>query len=143
MATIDGKTVVYAGGVWDLLHVGHLAFLEEAKKLGGWLIVGVLPDDVVKAWKRDPVIPYMERVRMLRALRIVDEVVKQEERGALGTLKKFPHVDICVHGDDVGEDYRGIEYMRSRGKRGHLIPYYLWQSTTEIIERVRRLYGDG
>jgi len=70
------RVVVYTSGNWDLFHIGHLNFLERAKKLGDFLVVGVGTDEsVVECRGRSPIIPFEQRCQIIRALRCVDWVV--------------------------------------------------------------------
>jgi len=130
---------VYAYVVADLLHLGHLKALQQAKALGGYLIVGVLTDEAVVAYKRWPVIPFEERLELVANLKCVDEVVRQDTLDPTENLKKLD-VDIVVHGDDWDEDFPGAAYMRSIGKRAIRTAYYKGQSTTEIIEKISEIY---
>ena len=130
-------TVIYAYVVGDLLHIGHLRCLQQAKALGDYLIVGVLTDIATEAYKRKPIIPFEERLELVKNLKCVDEVVKQDGVDPAETIKKLDTVpDILVHGDDWGEDFPGAGYMRSIGKEAIQTKYYKGQSTTLIIEKV-------
>lgn len=71
---------VYCVGVFDLLHVAHVRFLEDAKRLGDRLIVGVHSDEFVSSYKRKPVIPYEQRVEMVASLKCVDKVIEVRGR---------------------------------------------------------------
>jgi len=135
-------TTVYAYVSGDLTHVGHKRALEQAKALGDYLIVGVITDDGIEAYKRRPVIPFQERLEMIAALKCVDKAVKQEYLDPVPNLKKYKP-DIVVHGDDWKNDFPGAEYMRSIGKRALRTKYYASQSTTQIIEEIRRRVGEG
>lgn len=131
---------VYAFVVGDLFHIGHLNALKQAKALGDYLIVGVLTDEAVKAYKREPVIPFWERATIIAGFEgIVDEVMLQDELDPTANLRKLGDVDIVVHGDDWGEDFPGAEYMRSIGKKAIRIKYYKWRTTTGIIEKIQCL----
>lgn len=128
-------TTVYAFGVFDMLHVGHLNLLEQAKAFGDRLIVGVVTDEVAK-WKHvKPVIPYEDRKRLVAGLRIVDAVVEQHEFDPTNTVQKLG-VDVLVHGDDWPDDFPGKEYMESIGKITKTVPYYPFESTTMIKSRL-------
>lgn len=70
-----GTTKVYVDIVGDLFHAGHVDFLKKARSFGDYLIVGVLADDVVEGYKRQPVLSLDERVKMVAACRYVDEVL--------------------------------------------------------------------
>ena len=130
-------TIVYAYVVCDLFHIGHERFLEKAKNLGDWLIVGVLTDKAVEAYKRTPVIPFEERLEIVKGKRCVDRVMKQDALDPTENLRGLGKVDIVVHGDDWGEDFPGAAYMRSVGKKAVRLPYYQGQSTTAIIKKIR------
>lgn len=130
--------VVYTGVVADLLHIGHKRCLEQAKALGDYLIVGVLPDGVASKWKRSPIIPFEERMEMVLALKCVDEVVRQDSVDATENLRRI-QPDIFTHADDWGEFFPGRDYMLSIGKKVILTKYTPGISTTGIIEKIRRM----
>jgi len=133
----DKGTIVYAYVSGDLLHAGHLSLLGKAKSLGDWLIVGVITDKGVAAYKRKPVIPFEERIKLIGSLKCVDRVIKQESVDPTENLKKLD-IDILVHGDDWPKDYPGSAYIRSIGKKAVRVPYYPHQSTSKIISQIRR-----
>ena len=97
--------VVLVHGVWDLLHVGHLAHLERAAKMG-YLVVSVVADKFVT--KRKPIYGETARVRLLRSLRCVDQVVLCKAPGPEALISKL-HPDIYVR----GSDYMGKEMPES------------------------------
>jgi len=132
---------VYAYIVGDLLHIGHLNALRQAKELGNYLIVGVVSDAGVEAYKRTPIIPLEERIEIIRHCDYVDAVVVQRTVDPIDNLKKI-QPDIVVHGDDWEEDFPGAAYMRSIGKRAVSTEYYQGQSTTEIIAKIQGLGKD-
>ena len=127
---------VYAYVVGDLLHRGHRQALRQAKALGDYLIVGVLTDEAVEAYKRKPIIPLDERLEGIEELPYVDEVIVQHSLDPTENLKKLD-VDIVVHGDDWSEDFPGADYMRSIGKQAIRTKYYPHQSTTKIIKKIQ------
>jgi len=132
--------VVYAYVVGDLLHIGHLKALQQAKALGDRLIVGVITDEGVEDYKRKPVIPFEERVALINALKCVNGVIRQETVDPTDNLKSLKP-DILVHGDDWDEDFPGAKYMRSIGKQVVRTKYYPHQSTTKIIEEITYRYS--
>jgi len=95
-----GQTVVFAGGVWDLFHVGHLRFLQKAKSYGDILIVAVSTDELVHRYKGVyPAFSFDERCEIVEALECVDFVVGQNELASVELLKVLD-VDVFVTGDD-------------------------------------------
>ena len=134
------KVYAYVSG--DLIHVGHLRALQQAKALGDYLIVGVITDGGIEAYKRLPVIPFCERLEMIAHLDCVDLAVKQEGIDPVPNLKRY-EPDIIVHGDDWSYDFPGAEYMRSIGKRVMRTRYFEGQSTTKIIEGIKQRVIEG
>lgn len=130
-------TVVYIYVCADLLHVGHLRAMQQAKALGDYLIVGVITDEGIAAYKHWPIIPFEERIELIANLKCVDEVVRQEGVDPTENLKKLD-VDILVHGDDWDEDFPGAAYMRSIGRKVIRTRYYPGQSTTMIIKKIKQ-----
>lgn len=131
------RVVVYAFVVGDLLHVGHLRALQQAKALGNHLIVGVISDEAASAYKRRPIIPFEERVELIANLKGVDEVMRQDKIDPTENLKKLD-VDILTHGDDWDANFPGTEYMGRIGKKAIRTKYYPYQTTSKIIEKIRR-----
>ena len=135
--------VIYAYVVGDLLHVGHLRALEQAKALGTYLIVGVLTDNAVRAYKRDPIIPFEERIELIENLRCVDIALPQEDVDPTENLRALD-VDVVVHGNDWDDDFPGAAYMRGIGKEAIRTQYFDGQSTTKIIEGIyERFQGNS
>lgn len=141
MATRAQK-VGYAFVVCDLFHVGHLKFLRAAKEYCDYLIVGVLTDEAVRAYKRKPVIPLNERVEIVRALRCVNKVVIQNGRDPTETMKKLVEegrtLSFLFHGDDWAV-IPGTEYIESMGGQLIKLTYYQPTTTTKIIAKIRSL----
>jgi len=139
----------YAFVVADLLHYGHLNFLRECKKHCDFLIVGVYIDDLVASYKRRPIIPYEERLELVKELKIVDLVVAVYDRDCTPELKKLAEegwkVDFLFHGDDWSVDdpdlKKSKEYIESIGGRLIQPKYYAERSTTGIINEIIRRYG--
>lgn len=136
------RVVVYAYVAGDLVHVGQRRALQQAKNLGDYLIVGVITDDGIEAYKRRPVIPFCERLEMIQHLDCVDLAVKQESLDPVPNLIKY-QPDIVAHGDDWEIDFPGAEYMRSIGKKALRTKYYGGQSTTKIIEGIKQRIIQG
>lgn len=102
------KVIGYTTGVFDLFHIGHLNILKNAKKYCDYLIVGVSTDDVVLQNKnKKPVIPFEERVEIVKSIKYVDKVVPQEDYSAEYKINKVKelHANILF----VGSDWQGTE----------------------------------
>lgn len=133
---MSNSKTVYVDGVFDLLHVGHLNFLKEAKKLGNRLLVGVVLDRDASSYKRPPIIPYDQRYEMINNLEIVDKTVP----AVLHLTRDFiseNSIDIVVHGDDDEQE----EFFKVPREMGIMryIPYYQKTSTTKIIHKIMEL----
>ena len=134
------QRIVFAAGVFDILHVGHIRYLEKAKELGDYLIVGVLTDDGAAAYKERPIMPFEERFEIVEALRCVDEVVRQEDTDPTETLKVLKEhtlmPQILVRATDVEGDPPGTEFMKENGGQVVKVPYTWELSSTKIKERI-------
>ena len=133
------RTVV-TFGVWDLLHVGHVRFLERARGLGDFLVVGVPMDAVVKEDKGQvPIVPTDQRVAMLWALRCVDHVKVYGMLDFLPVLEDFRPTELAV-GQDWGGEPRHLEAMRWCKENGCRVTRLLRTegvSTSGLVERIR------
>lgn len=121
MANKDGrKKIVLASGVFDLLHLGHVRFLEEAKKLGGRdseLIVIIARDNTVKATKgRKPVMSENQRRVLVESLKVVDEAVLGFEKFDLGDVIDRVKPDIIALGYDQAEMERATKAYVNKHK---------------------------
>lgn len=132
-------TVVYIPGVWDLLHVGHLHILGQARDLGDRLVVGVPSDAVVEEDKGSPpVITLQDRVRMLQALRCVTLVIPYHKLEFLTHLE-WVRPQVLVVGEQWGTLQRhkdAEEWMANHGGRVVMVSRYPNESTTDIKRRV-------
>ncbi|MFT5113022.1 MAG: glycerol-3-phosphate cytidylyltransferase [Parasphingorhabdus sp.] len=131
--------VVYTVGTFDLLHVGHLALLEQCRTLGDRVIVGVASDCVVNSYKPNvPVIPLDQRMEMLRSLRCVDSVRPYYELEYVSACKEL-EIDIFVIGEDWGHKPHNIaveSYLESKGKKVVQVFYNPRTSSTRIKKNV-------
>jgi D-glycero-beta-D-manno-heptose 1-phosphate adenylyltransferase len=136
----SGKTVVFTNGVFDLLHPGHVRYLETARSLGDALIVGLNADASVRRNKGPsrPVTPEGERAEVLAALASVDAVVIFAEDTPAEIVRAL-QPDILVKGADWPADQIvGRDTVEARGGRVVLVPVEAGHSTTTIVERVRQ-----
>ena len=136
-----GKRIVFTNGVFDLLHPGHLRYLQHARSLGDALIVGLNSDRSVRANKGPdrPVNTEDERAEVLAALACVDAVVIFDEdtpRSLIAAVQP----DILVKGADWAEDaIVGRDIVEARGGRVVRVTIEPGYSTTAILERIKRI----
>jgi len=138
------KTVVFTNGVFDLLHVGHLRYLQQARALGDALIVGLNSDESVRQIKGPgrPITAEGERAEILEALACVDGVVIFGE-AAPHELIAALQPDVLVKGADWAADaIVGRDIVEKRGGRVVRVPIELGHSTTALVEK-RRRYSSG
>ena len=138
-----GKTIVFTNGVFDLLHVGHLRYLQQARDLGGALLIGLNSDRSVRQIKgpERPLTIESERAEVLEALRCVDAVVIFDEPTP-GDLIAVIQPDVLVKGADWAENaIVGREIVEARGGRVVRVPLEPGHSTSGIIAKIRRPHG--
>jgi len=130
---------VYTVGTFDLLHIGHLDLLEYCKTLGDKFVVGVASDEVVASYKRNvPVIPLAQRMRMLKSLACVDDVVSYDKLEYVTQCKEVD-ADIFVIGEDWGKKPHNIaveKYLKSKGAKIVQVSYNPQTSSTKIKQNV-------
>jgi rfaE bifunctional protein nucleotidyltransferase chain/domain len=132
--------VVFTNGVFDLLHPGHVRYLQDARALGDALIVAVNSDRSVRANKgpERPINPEAERAELLASLACVDAVVIFDEDTPHEIISRI-QPDVLVKGADWGPDnIVGRDLVEARGGRVVRIELEAGFSTTQLIERVRR-----
>jgi len=134
------KTIVFTNGVFDLLHPGHVRYLQQARALGDALVVGVNSDRSVRANKgpRRPVTPEFERAEILRGLASVGAVVIFDEDTPAAIIEAV-QPDVLVKGADWAEDaIVGKDIVEARDGRVVRVPVETGYSTTTILEKIRR-----
>jgi rfaE bifunctional protein nucleotidyltransferase chain/domain len=134
-----GKTVVFTNGVFDLLHPGHLRYLQEARSLGDALIVGLNSDRSVRSNKGPtrPVNSQGERAELLAALACVDGVVIFDQETPYDLILAV-QPDILVKGADWAENaIVGRDIVEQRGGRVVRVPIEPGYSTTSILARIK------
>ncbi len=138
----EGKKIVFTNGCFDILHAGHIDYLEKAKKLGDVLIVGLNSDTSIKRIKGEnrPVIPQEYRKRVLEGLRAVDLVIIFEEDTPERLIKEIKP-DVLVKGGDWNiENIVGADFVQSYGGKVKTIEFVYDISTSKIIEKIINLY---
>ena len=137
----EGSKVVFTNGCFDLLHLGHVRYLEEARSLGDALIIGVNTDESVKRLDKDPDRPINsegDRAAILAALACVDRVVLFGEDTPLELITAL-QPDILVKGGDYRlEEIVGREVVWARGGEVKVIPLVSGYSTTALLARIRK-----
>lgn len=140
----QGRRVVFTNGCFDLIHPGHIRYLQEARRLGDALIVALNSDRSVRELKGDkrPILDQNERVEVMAALGCVDYVTifdAPTPREIIAAL--LP--DVLVKGGDWGlERIIGRDEVEAAGGEVLSLPFVEGCSTTDVIERIVRRYGE-
>jgi D-beta-D-heptose 7-phosphate kinase/D-beta-D-heptose 1-phosphate adenosyltransferase len=137
-----GKTVAFTNGCFDILHVGHVRYLREAKKTADVLILALNSDSSVRSIKGNerPLIPEKERAEIISALEFIDFVTIFSELTPL-ELINYLKPDILIKGGDWPEEkVVGREEIKKWGGRVVIIPEVEGKSTTNIVEKIKDLY---
>lgn len=129
---INGKTVVYTSGTFDMLHANHLKMIEYARALGDILIVGVNTDELVASYKSQPIIPFEERIALVKALKYPDIVIPQKSLDHTDKVSKL-HLDVFVVGDDWAGKY---DYLQKSGVEVVYFPYGQGISSSSLKQRI-------
>ena len=133
---IAGKTVVYTSGTFDMLHANHIKMIEYARSLGDILIVGVNTDELVESYKSQPIIPFDERIALVKALKYPDIVIPQHSLDHTDKVKKL-NFDVFVVGDDWVGKY---DYLKDLGVDVVYFPYGVGVSSTNLKHRIYENY---
>lgn len=135
-----GKAVVVTNGVFDLLHPGHVRYLQAARRQGDALIVAVNSDRSVRAYKGEgrPLVPERERAELLAALAVVDGVVIFDEETPHALIARL-QPDVLVKGADwPANQVVGRDVVEARGGRVVRVPVAEGYSTSALVAKVRR-----
>jgi len=137
----NGRRVVFTNGCFDLLHPGHIRCLEQARALGDLLIVAINSDASVRNLKGDgrPVIPQDERAEVVAALAAVDYVVIFDALTPRNLIARLLPDVVVKGGDWRPDEIVGREEVEAAGGQVVSVPLEPGYSTTEILERIRRL----
>ncbi len=135
----QGKRVVFTNGCFDLLHLGHVDYLEKARNLGDALVVGLNTDDSVSRFKgpQRPIQDQQSRARVMAALQPVDLVVYFNEDTPLKLISELlPH--ILVKGSDyLAENIVGADVVKKNGGEVKTIDFVPGYSTSRIVEKIK------
>jgi len=134
----QGKRVVFTNGCFDLLHPGHITYLQDAKTLGDVLIIGLNDDASIRRLKGDarPINPLDDRAVMLKALKPVDEVVAFSDDTPFNLISALLP-DVLVKGGDYSADnIVGADVVTNAGGHVTTIPFLAGYSSTRLIQKI-------
>ena len=133
----QNKKIAFCNGCFDVLHIGHIKFLEEAKKQGDVLIVGLNSDSSVKENKspKRPINTEENRANILASLEMVDYVVIFSEKTPINLIETIKP-DVFVNGAEYGENCVEAPIVKKYGGKIHLVKNYFGLSTTELINKI-------
>ena len=137
-----GKRIVFTNGCFDLLHIGHIRYLEQAKSLGDILVVGVNSDRSVRGLKgpNRPILPEEERAEILSGLECVSYITIFDEPTPLELISSLqPHV-LVKGGDWTKESTVGKEVVERSGGKVVILPFVEGSSTSNLIETILKRY---
>ena len=141
---MSNTIIGYTSGVYDLFHIGHLNLLKNAKGLCDKLIVGVSVDKLVEYKNKKPVIPFEERIEIVRSIKYVDAAIPQYELDKFKMWEKL-RFDILFVGDDwfMDKTWQEMEHkFKEVGVRVVYFPYTKGTSSTLINETLKKLRNE-
>ena len=140
----DGRRVVFTNGCFDILHRGHITYLNQAKALGDVLVVGLNSDDSVHRLKgpERPINPLEDRAHVLAALSCIDHIVPFDDDTPVRLIERI-RPDVFVKGGDYRPDMLPERAtVEALGGEVHILPYVEDRSTTGIIQQIRAASDD-
>lgn len=139
-AKLRGKKVVFTNGCFDLLHVGHVTYLEQARSLGTHLIVALNSDESVRRLKgKDrPLVTLKERARVMAALSCVDAVTWFTNDTPLAIIKKVRPAILVKGGDWAIDSIVGAKEVIADGGKVYSLGFVDGKSTTKLIEKAKK-----
>ncbi|MCG2676470.1 D-glycero-beta-D-manno-heptose 1-phosphate adenylyltransferase, partial [bacterium] len=135
-----GRKIVFTNGCFDLLHLGHIRYLREAKRLGDILIVGLNSDNSVRSLKgrERPLVKEKDRTEILSALEVVDYIVIFDELTPKNLIDSItPHI-LVKGGDWKREDVVGRDTVEAHGGEVVIIPEVKGYSTSALIKKIQK-----
>jgi rfaE bifunctional protein nucleotidyltransferase chain/domain len=140
LARAGGKRIVFANGAFDLLHVGHVRYLEAARREGSWLAVGINSDRSVRRSKGDgrPVLPEQERAEIVAALACVDAVALFDEDSPAALLSELKPEVHAKGTDYTPESVPERDVVASYGGRTAIVGDPKDHATTDLIAKIRK-----
>lgn len=138
----EGKKIAFTNGCFDIIHVGHVRYLREAKKTADVLVLALNSDSSVRAIKgaKRPLVSAEDRAEVIAALEFVDLITIFEELTPL-ELINYLKPDILIKGGDWPEEkIVGREEIKKWGGRVVIIPEVTGKSTTNIVKKIKKMY---
>ena len=134
----SGETIVFTNGCFDLLHVGHITLLEDCRRFGSKLVLGLNTDMSVSRLKGPlrPIVGEQERARVMSALAAVDAVVLFDEETPLELIRALKPNILVKGGDYTVETVVGHEDVLASGGRVEIVPIVEGFSTTNILKKM-------
>jgi D-glycero-beta-D-manno-heptose 1-phosphate adenylyltransferase len=135
------RPIVFTNGCFDILHRGHVAYLEEARALGAGLVIGVNTDASVRRLDKGadrPINGLEDRMAILAALESVSLVVGFDEDTPLELIKQVRPDHLVKGGDWAVDRIVGNDFVRSYGGAVHSLPFRFPRSTSDLLRRIRR-----
>ena len=145
----QGKKIVTINGSFDIMHIGHVKMLQEAKSLGDVLFVGLNSDDSVRQWKRHignknwakrPINPEWARAEVLAAFECVDYIEIFNEPECIPFIENIKP-NVHVNGSDYGENCIEAPIVKKYGGNVHIARFIEGFSTTKMIDRILDIYN--
>ena len=133
--------IVYSYYVLDVIHTGHILHMKNAKALAGCdgrSVIGILTDEAVMEKKPKPTVPFAERMEIAQAIEYADLVVVQETYSPFENIRRI-QPDILIESSSHESDLDVIAYMENGNGKVIIFPYYPFQSSTIIKERIRNV----
>jgi len=137
----NGKTLVFTNGCFDLIHAGHVIYLEQAKKLGDVLMIGLNSDDSIRLnkGKQRPIISQADRITVLSAFWFVDYIIVFDDKTPVPLISAIKP-DIHVKGGDYQvENLPEYFVIQQYGGKIKIIPFVDGKSTSLIIDKIKEL----
>jgi len=137
----NNQKIAFTNGCFDILHPGHIDYLEKAKKLGDVLFIGLNSDNSIKLLKGQerPINEFSTRLTMLAALECVDFIIEFDEETPILLINKIEPNILVKGGDYTIETIVGAEFVVDNGGKVEIIPFLEGYSTTQLIEKIKSL----
>ncbi len=135
----QGKRIIFTNGCFDILHLGHVSYLKQAKELGDILVLALNTDDSVKKLKGDsrPINNQQDRALVINELKSIDYVTFFSEDTPYNIIKTLKPNIIAKGGDYSPEQVVGKDIVESYGGKVEIIPFVEGKSTTNTINKMR------